>query len=360
MEMSHPCNVCAKPASTRCTKCKIAWYCGKACQKAAWPSHKQSCRAHLPAQSFDVHPSRSQETCAECHVGSANISNPSDRICHRVLTHHPNLPDAPLCEQCAHSTVMWLLQNKHIDMMGTSKQLALLVDGKPPCQLPINIFMPQGPEILHRADFCKQLFMALVCSPRNETLVISHMSSHTDACADNGVAPYHLCSSFGWSGFLYEQHRLCMSIGDRADTGYLTQSDRTPLSYLVSVGPFSYNMRYYYVADASGRFNTHRSTWLAQGLTGLQIGWIAVTMYAVLVPIDAEFPEVPDRERFQCTAEYVECPVCFELTNHKIIQCGHAICLECRNKVISNTTRADLMDQTIMCPLCRTSGIISK
>lgn len=44
-----PCQVCGKRAIgsplKRCSRCKQAFYCGAACQRIDWPSHKRSCKA---------------------------------------------------------------------------------------------------------------------------------------------------------------------------------------------------------------------------------------------------------------------------------------------------------------------------
>ena len=37
------CEVCDKPASWQCTKCKAGWYCTKYCQMKGWKSHKITC-----------------------------------------------------------------------------------------------------------------------------------------------------------------------------------------------------------------------------------------------------------------------------------------------------------------------------
>ena len=45
------CDHCAKPKGTgkmyKCTKCKIAAYCGRKCQKAHWHEHKDQCPGML-------------------------------------------------------------------------------------------------------------------------------------------------------------------------------------------------------------------------------------------------------------------------------------------------------------------------
>jgi hypothetical protein len=37
------CGVCAQIAAQRCSRCKHAWYCGRACQVADWNKHKPMC-----------------------------------------------------------------------------------------------------------------------------------------------------------------------------------------------------------------------------------------------------------------------------------------------------------------------------
>ena len=45
-----PCAACGKQgAARRCARCKQAWYCGAACQKADWKSHKTTCSPPAPA-----------------------------------------------------------------------------------------------------------------------------------------------------------------------------------------------------------------------------------------------------------------------------------------------------------------------
>ena len=43
-----PCDKCAaERARFTCTRCKLTAYCGKQCQLAAWPDHKDGCNAAL-------------------------------------------------------------------------------------------------------------------------------------------------------------------------------------------------------------------------------------------------------------------------------------------------------------------------
>jgi hypothetical protein len=43
--MTPECAVCKRPATSRCSKCKRVWYCGRECQVADWKSHKPECHA---------------------------------------------------------------------------------------------------------------------------------------------------------------------------------------------------------------------------------------------------------------------------------------------------------------------------
>lgn len=53
------CEVCKKPASSKCSKCKSSWYCGRECQVSAWKSHKQRCKVIAAdiaqADSYTIH-----------------------------------------------------------------------------------------------------------------------------------------------------------------------------------------------------------------------------------------------------------------------------------------------------------------
>lgn len=37
------CRVCQQTATYRCSKCRQAWYCSRACQVKDWKEHKQQC-----------------------------------------------------------------------------------------------------------------------------------------------------------------------------------------------------------------------------------------------------------------------------------------------------------------------------
>jgi len=41
------CEVCANEAPTRCSRCRVAWYCSRQCQEQDWKRHKPACsQAH--------------------------------------------------------------------------------------------------------------------------------------------------------------------------------------------------------------------------------------------------------------------------------------------------------------------------
>ena len=41
---SGPCPACGKIATTKCTGCKLVYYCNRNCQKKDWKLHKSSCK----------------------------------------------------------------------------------------------------------------------------------------------------------------------------------------------------------------------------------------------------------------------------------------------------------------------------
>jgi len=47
---NQPCEHCGKPGATaRCARCRGAVYCGRACQRAHWRSHRPACRVRAAA-----------------------------------------------------------------------------------------------------------------------------------------------------------------------------------------------------------------------------------------------------------------------------------------------------------------------
>ena len=72
--MPPPCAACAAPAAPlACARCKCAFYCSAACQRAAWGAHKGSCVAGvadaLPALGRSVDTCR----CSTCGVDGARM-----------------------------------------------------------------------------------------------------------------------------------------------------------------------------------------------------------------------------------------------------------------------------------------------
>ena len=43
VESDHTCAVCGSASATRCSRCKMRWYCGRGCQKRDWKEHKSVC-----------------------------------------------------------------------------------------------------------------------------------------------------------------------------------------------------------------------------------------------------------------------------------------------------------------------------
>jgi hypothetical protein len=56
------CNVCQKPSTLRCSKCRQAYYCSKECQKKDWKLHKKSCGKNEGAMSSSSGSSLSEMT----------------------------------------------------------------------------------------------------------------------------------------------------------------------------------------------------------------------------------------------------------------------------------------------------------
>ena len=263
---------------------------------------------------------------------------------------------APFCEQCAGVACQVLMDTGKLSLLGSGTQLPLLVDGHAPVLA--HVCFADGGETLHREDFVMQLYRTILRNQPEEIIVLSHLSrmeSHPDA----DVARYHLCTQFPWSAFVSEQQRVCAQVGLPVQCGYLTQENGEYCSFAVSVGSVAYQMRYYFVADTSDRLSSPRATWLAQGLTATTILWHAVAMYAVLVPDDQEFPHLPSLREFARSdqADQEACPVCFEMTTHKLVQCGHTICRACSNRILAGSTRTDPLENDIVCPMCRTSSV---
>ena len=67
-------------ALSTCGRCAAAWYCGKACQRAHWPAHKQPCAAH-PEADRDFERGRAHaaagdaQAAAECFERAAALGH---------------------------------------------------------------------------------------------------------------------------------------------------------------------------------------------------------------------------------------------------------------------------------------------
>ncbi|KAF2124021.1 hypothetical protein P153DRAFT_351657 [Dothidotthia symphoricarpi CBS 119687] len=52
---SKPCSTCSGgPAKLRCSRCKAAFYCDKACQKSAWKAHRTVCEPASQSQGYSA------------------------------------------------------------------------------------------------------------------------------------------------------------------------------------------------------------------------------------------------------------------------------------------------------------------
>lgn len=366
---AHHCDVCNGLATLRCTQCKSVWYCGRDCQRQAWPAHKHVC-ASPPGHVQLTRPLLAEAACFKCKKTTGELSDETDRICARImfksasagalltsLGHHTN---APACETCAHSGFVFFTDKNVINMLGNKVEMGLRVNGALPCVDQLCIFTQFGEETLYRKHFCAQLYRTLLTNPPDETVVVSHLSAvETHYGIDTmAVAPFHLCTQLPWSAFVREQMRVRKQVGPSAEAEYVIQDNGDALVFTVSVGTYAYSMRYYYIADSSNRMSNHRGNWLAHGLTATNIPWDTVTMYAILVPVGREPLRIPAPADFEGT-DMLECPVCMEPTLHKMVQCGHPICADCSQGILARSTRSDPLDTDISCPLCRQQSVFT-
>ena len=40
------CGQCSRPSKTKCSRCKLTYYCGVDCQKKDWSAHKKFCKSN--------------------------------------------------------------------------------------------------------------------------------------------------------------------------------------------------------------------------------------------------------------------------------------------------------------------------
>jgi len=64
MSSEEVCDICGKPFEALCSRCKVAKYCGPACQRLDWKSHKLVCRKLADAAAVDSSPSRPSSSTA--------------------------------------------------------------------------------------------------------------------------------------------------------------------------------------------------------------------------------------------------------------------------------------------------------
>ncbi len=57
------CAICAKPTSTKCSRCKSVYYCGRECQTTGWRSHKTICNIPTLSNNSDA---AEQKLCNNC------------------------------------------------------------------------------------------------------------------------------------------------------------------------------------------------------------------------------------------------------------------------------------------------------
>ncbi|KAF1359217.1 hypothetical protein EJ07DRAFT_41859, partial [Lizonia empirigonia] len=52
---AKPCSTCSgQPAKLRCSRCKSAYYCDKACQKSSWKAHRTVCEPVSQNQGYSA------------------------------------------------------------------------------------------------------------------------------------------------------------------------------------------------------------------------------------------------------------------------------------------------------------------
>lgn len=66
---TYRCQICHRPASHRCSRCRVAEYCGRACQLADWARHKRECKR--PIERARVRRESASRICAMSHGAPA-------------------------------------------------------------------------------------------------------------------------------------------------------------------------------------------------------------------------------------------------------------------------------------------------
>ena len=176
--MPPPCAACAAPAAPlACARCKCAFYCGAACQRAAWGAHKGVCAAGAAAGLPALGRMNKPQRCAKC--GSNG-----------VLTGCTGCGCAPYCdEQCQRAA--W---GAHRDACRAAAAVPKVKDAQeqPRCSQ-CNCETPN-----HR-KMCGRCHMVSYCG---EACARAHWTAggHRGACAAAGAALFACTSARAEAG----------------------------------------------------------------------------------------------------------------------------------------------------------------